>query len=248
MTFSLPASAPARKHNLAHGVVAYLADSIRHHALAAGDKLPTEVEIMRTLLVSRSVVREAISHLQAAGMVETRHGVGTFVRAPTSARQLGLDPATVVTVRDVLAILELRTSLETEAASLAASRRSEAQLQQLRAALDAIRAAARSGGDAVAADTAFHILLAQCSGNPYFHTLLGHLGSHMIPRARIDTIGLANDSPSSFMERVMNEHEDIYNAVARKDGETARAAMRTHLVNSIERLRGAEALQRAPAA
>jgi GntR family transcriptional repressor for pyruvate dehydrogenase complex len=230
------------KHKLAQGVVAYLSDSIRHGALAAGKKLPTEVEIMRILLVSRSVVREAISHLQAAGLVETRHGIGTFVLDPPAVHQLGLDPATVVTARDVLAILELRISLETEAVSLAASRRSDAQLRQLRVALDAFRAAARDGDEAVPADTAFHILVAECSGNLCFHTLLGHLGTNMIPRSRVDSARLANINPASFIQRVVDEHEDIYNAIARKDSDTARAAMRTHLVNSVERLRRAEAL------
>lgn len=230
------------KHKLVQGVVAYLSDSIRHGALAAGDKLPTEVEIMRILLVSRSAVREAISHLKAAGLVETRHGVGTFVLDLPAVHQLGLDPATVVTVRDVLAILELRISLETEAVSLAASRRSNAQLQQLRAALDAFRDAVRDGSEALPADTAFHILVARCSGNRYFHTLLEHLGTNMIPRSRDDSARLANINPASFMQRVFDEHEDIYNAIARKDSETARAAMHTHLINSVERLRCAEAL------
>jgi GntR family transcriptional repressor for pyruvate dehydrogenase complex len=235
-------SAPAKKNNLAQRVVAHLADSIQHGALAAGDKLPTEVEIMRILMVSRSVVREAISHLQAAGLVETRHGIGTFVLDPPSVHQLGLDPRTVVTVRDVLAILELRISLETEAVSLAASRRSDAQLQQLRAALDAFRAAVRDGGETIPSDVCFHLLVAQCSGNRYFHALLGHLGTNMIPRSRIDSARLANHNPAAFMERVVNEHEDIYNAIARKDSETARAAMRIHLVNSLEPLRRTQVL------
>lgn len=91
----LPSAPPKKHRNLAQGVVAYITDSIRDGRLDPGDKLPTESEIMRILGVSRTVVREAISHMQAAGLVETRHGIGTFVLAPP-ARTLGIDPNTVI--------------------------------------------------------------------------------------------------------------------------------------------------------
>lgn len=238
----LPLAPPKKHRNLAQGVVAHLTDSIRGGALEPGDKLPTESEIMRQLGVSRTVVREAISHMQAAGLVETRHGIGTFVLEPSNANTLGLDPNTVITVRDLVAILELRISLETEAAALAASRRSDEQLVQLRAALDSFQASARSGGQTVPSDLQFHLLVAQASGNRYFHDILSHLGLNIIPRSRVNSARLAKDDPAAYMERLINEHEDIYSAIARKDGESARAAMRTHLSNSRERLRRAQEL------
>jgi GntR family transcriptional regulator, transcriptional repressor for pyruvate dehydrogenase complex len=242
-------SAPPRKHrNLAQGVVAYISDSIRDGRLDPGDKLPTESEIMRLLGVSRTVVREAISHMQAAGLVETRHGIGTFVLEPRATNMLGIDPNTVITMRDVLALLELRISLETEAAGLAASRRTDAQLQQLRAALDSFAACVRTDGDTVGSDHQFHLLVAQASANRYFHDILSHLGTNIIPRARVNSAKLAQDDPVVYMERVINEHEDIFSAIARKDSESARAAMRTHLSNSRERLRrAAESMEGASA-
>jgi DNA-binding FadR family transcriptional regulator len=235
-----PAVPPLRRHrNLAQGVVAHLTDSIKGGSLKPGDKLPTESEIMRLLGVSRTVVREAISHLQAAALVETRHGIGTFVLEPPAA-PMGLDPATVVTMRDVLALLELRISLETEAAGLAAGRRSDGQLAQLRAALDSFEACARAGQETVAPDMAFHLLLAQASGNRYFHDILSHLGTNIIPRARLNSARIAQDDPAQYLERVIQEHEAIYLAIARGDADGARGAMRTHLSNSRERLRRAQ--------
>ncbi|MES2757290.1 MAG: FadR/GntR family transcriptional regulator [Pseudomonadota bacterium] len=236
----LPSAPPKKHRNLAQGVVAYIADSIRDGALEPGDKLPTESEIMRILGVSRTVVREAISHMQAANMVETRHGIGTFVLEPPPPNTLGIDPNTVITMRDVLALLELRISLESEAAGLAALRRTDAQLQQLRGALDTFQASARSGGETVPSDLQFHLLVAQASGNRYFHDILSHLGTNIIPRSRLNSAKLAKDDPKVYMERVINEHEDIYNAIARQDPEAARAAIRTHLSNSRERLRRAQ--------
>ena len=68
-----------KPRSLALELVDALGDRIRDGSLAAGDKLPTEAEIMGEFGVSRTVVREAISKLQASGLVQTRHGIGTFV-------------------------------------------------------------------------------------------------------------------------------------------------------------------------
>ncbi|RYE85797.1 MAG: FadR family transcriptional regulator, partial [Oxalobacteraceae bacterium] len=226
-----------KKHrNLAQGVVEDINERIRQALLKPGDKLPTESAIMEQYGVSRTVVREAISHLQASGAVQTRHGIGTFVLArPVGA--LGIDTDSIVTVRDVLAILELRISMETEAAWLAASRRSDAQAAALRDALADMGRALASGTTSVEADVRFHRLVAEATGNRYFVEMLGQLGNTLIPRARLNTPGLAPDRPGDYLERVNREHEDIYNAILRQDPEAARAAMRTHLSNSRERLR-----------
>ena len=234
---------PLRKRstNLAQGVVDVLTQRILLGQLKPGEKLPSESTIVLEHGVSRTVVREAISKLQASGLVETRHGIGTFVlEPPAPSAPMGLDPATVVTMRDVLALLELRISLETEAAGLAAARRSDDQLAQLRAALDSFEACARAGQETVAPDMAFHLLLAQASGNRYFHDILSHLGTNIIPRARLNSARIAQDDPAQYLERVIQEHEAIYGAIARGDAEGARGAMRTHLSNSRERLRRAQ--------
>ena len=115
---------PRKRRSLAQELVTVLSEQIRDGHLKRGDKLPTESAIMDAHGVSRTVVREAISRLQAAGQVETRHGIGTFVLDTPSPSGFRIDPATVVTLRDVLAILELRISLEVESAGLAAQRRS----------------------------------------------------------------------------------------------------------------------------
>lgn len=232
---------PARKkyRNLAQGVVEELSARIRQGEFNPGDKLPPEAAIMEAYGVSRTVVREAISQLQAGGLVQTRHGIGTFVLTPPQTG-LGLATDTVVTVRDVLAILELRISMETEAAWLAASRRSDEQVAQMGEALAEMARAFSTGRTSVEADVRFHQLIAQATGNRYFVDLLGQLGSAIIPRSRVNTPELGMDKPADYLERVQREHEDIYNAIGRRDPEAARAAMRTHLSNSRERLREAQ--------
>ncbi len=227
---------PRKRLTLAQGVVEQITASIKSGALKPGDKMPTESAIMEQHGVSRTVVREAISHLQAAGLVQTRHGIGTFVLERPRSNGLGIDAESIVTVRDVLAILELRISMETETAGLAASRRSEEQVAELAQALDDMRQAMAQGRASVEADRRFHLAIARATGNRYFVDILGQLGQAIIPRSRVDTAHLSQDRPADYLERVHREHEDIFRAIQRQDAEAARAAMRTHLSNSRERL------------
>src|SRR5919205_3232629 len=81
-----------RPRSLAHDVVDALGGRIRDGSLGPGEKLPTEAAIMEEFGVSRTVVREAISRLQAAGLVETRHGVGTFVVGPGEGDAFRIGP------------------------------------------------------------------------------------------------------------------------------------------------------------
>ena len=130
-----------KPRTLALELVDSLGDRIRDGSLALGDKLPTEAAIMAEFSVSRTVVREAISKLQASGLVETRHGIGTFVLGLGQAPGFKITPDQFSTLRDVIAVLELRIGVETEAAALAAQRRTEANLKAMREALDAVAAA-----------------------------------------------------------------------------------------------------------
>jgi GntR family transcriptional regulator, transcriptional repressor for pyruvate dehydrogenase complex len=204
-----------------------------------GDKLPTEPVLMAEQGVSRTVIREAMSRLQAAGFVETRHGVGTFVLPPAPKPASALDFLMVETIRDVLAMLELRISLETEAAGLAAMRRSDEQLEQMRQALGVFEEKISGGESAVDADFNFHLQIALATGNKYFEDFYRHLGTTTIPRARLDTAQFAEDHGLNYLQQTNQEHQYILEAIARKDPESARAGMRMHLSNSRERLRRA---------
>jgi len=231
--------APNRKKlpNRTQNLVAQLTELITSGQAKPGDKFPTESTLMEEYGVSRTVVREAISRLQAAGLAETRHGIGTFVLKSQTAEQFTLDPATINTLEDVIAILELRISLEVEAAALAAERRTEAQLEMLKVALNALLEGQHRSTDDVSADFRFHSIIAEASGNRYFTEILNHLGTAIIPRNRITPPPITEHNRQAYLSRVNNEHEDIFNAIARGDASGARAAMRLHLTNSKERHR-----------
>src|SRR5690606_6838724 len=144
-----PVPVPRRPRNLAQGLVEDVSERIRGGRILPGEKLPTESELMRQFGVSRTVVREALSRLQAAGLVETHHGIGTYALEPSGGADFRVDPADLATVRDVLVLLELRICLESEAAGLAAGRRTDAQLAEMRLALDEFRRSLEADGDTI---------------------------------------------------------------------------------------------------
>jgi DNA-binding FadR family transcriptional regulator len=229
---SVPAAGGKKRGSLSQGLEALLSGHILEGRLRGGDQLPTESALMLEHGVSRTVVREAMSRLQAAGMVETRHGIGTFVRG--SALSLGafIDPATLGIITDSLAIMEFRIGLEVEAAGLAAQRRSPDQLAGLRALLDQLGQPAVSVNDRAALDFQFHLSIAQATGNHYIANTLLNLGMVIIPRSRLDSARLFHDEPLHYEQRMQSEHEQIYQAIFNQDAEYARAAMRLHLQDS----------------
>ncbi|WP_311221456.1 MULTISPECIES: FadR/GntR family transcriptional regulator [unclassified Acidovorax] len=247
---------PTRAVSQPQRVVDGVAQRIHNGTLRPGDRVPTEPELMREFGVSRTVVREAMSRLQASGLVSTRQGVGTFVLEPTHSKPLLTATAPSTRIRQVLAMLELRISLESEAAHLAAQRRSDAHLAGMRAALDAFDTHRRAGASTTEDDFAFHVQIAAATGNEYFEEVLRSLGSATIPRpaqptrasAEPPTATDANPPPAPTFgaplalldhnkEVTQREHEDIYEAIRRQDANAARAAMLMHLIHSRERLR-----------
>lgn len=225
------------RKTLSADLASSLIERIRSRELPPGGKLPTEQDFMQAHKVSRTVVREALSHLQAAGLVETRHGVGTFVRAQAEAPAFRVSPDQLGTLREVIDLLEFRISVETEAAALAAQRRQEDNLMELRRTLDDFNRSLEEGKDAVGADFDFHRAVARATRNHHFVDLIGSLGLGVIPRRRLNSPELMSPDRQVYLRRVNLEHESIYNAIAAQDAEAARAAMRTHLSNSRDRLR-----------
>ncbi len=125
--------------------------------------------------------------------------------------------------------------LPTEAAALAAVRRSDDNLRVMQEALIAFSNAIEGGRDAIAADFQFHHEIARATQNNHFADMMNSLGSQAIPRARLAT-DVSQDPPKlNYLRRVHHEHENILNAIAAQDAESARAAMRTHLSNSRDR-------------
>jgi GntR family transcriptional regulator, transcriptional repressor for pyruvate dehydrogenase complex len=219
---------------LAQRVVDALKDRILSGDLAPGAKLPSEAELLAAYGVSRTVVREAVSRLQAEGLVETFQGRGSFVLAVPEPSTFRLESSAIRTQHDVLAMVDFRIGVESEAAALAAGRITPDSAAAVDAALAQLTEAGHEG--AVEADFAFHRAVAAATGNRFYVDLLDSLGPMMImlPRTRLSEEYSLSDS--AHVERVHREHSQVAAAVLAGDVETARAAMRVHLGNTRRRL------------
>ena len=225
-----------RPRGLVTEIVDALASSIRAGDIKPGDKLPTEAAIMARFDVSRTVVREAISKLQASNLVATRHGIGTFALEQIDPKTFQISPVDFATVNDVISVLELRISLETESAGLAALRRTSANLDVMQQALDSFETSLEDESDAVPSDFQFHLEIAKATGNRHFAELMTYLGKNIIPRTRVNTPARAREDQGTYLKRVHTEHQTILAAIRTQQPDAARAAMRLHLSNSLERL------------
>lgn len=225
---------------MADRAAAVLTEEISSGRWPVGSKLPTEVALVEQLGVSRTVVREAISMLRNAGLVESRQGSGVFVLKPqTAPLDLSVDESFSPGIKaKVLQIVEVRRAVEAEAAGLAAERADEAGLAGIGEALAAIDAAVEAGGDGVDEDLAFHRAIADASGNPVLAETVRYLGEVM--RTGIQVTRANEARREDFVEQVRDEHAAIAAAIRARDPRAASEAARTHLVGADRRLQDAD--------
>lgn len=207
---------------LAEQAADLLLDRIREGEWPLGSKLPGENTLGPQLGVGRSTVREAIRRLAGQGVLATRQGAGVFVASLDIVEDWGA----VLKKADIDSVIEARIAIEVEAAALAAERRSPAELRAIRRAADK-RDTQRTEIDAhVDADIAFHRSIVTASHNP----IIIDLFDSFTPRSRqamIDLLRLRGEFGSDDDQLA---HASILDAIADRDGQTASALARTHLL------------------
>lgn len=227
---------PARRWRLADVLYGQLLKQITHNEIAEGKRLPSEAEIGKMFGASRPIVRQALMRLQMDGIVYSRKGVGTFVRVRPPERLTEFaEPAAVPSY---LRSLEVRVGLETEAARLAATRRSKDQLAAILAAAMTLQKAFEGGEIGQKEDLAFHQAIAQATGNDLFPRLLGDIGDLMRGSMSMG-LGLSKARSEARQQQVLNEHQQIADAIKTQDADGAALFMRYHLTHTRQRLTGA---------
>jgi len=229
---------PVTPHRgLSREIAERIADEITSAKLAPGAKLPTEQEMVAAMGVSRTVVREAVAALRAQGLVVTRQGAGAFVAPDIETRPFRLAFDGLPSIAEVLEVMELRASVEVEAAALAASRGTFTARRRVGRALAAIEAALRRGESAIDEDFAFHRAIAAATGNPQFLHFLEYLGRFVIPRQSIRVGAQRPEGQRAYLDTFQREHVAIHDAIVAGNAAAAREAMRLHLGNSQTRYR-----------
>lgn len=219
---------------LPNEVARIIEEDILAGRLAPGEKLPTEGQFAVQFGISRNAVREAIAQLRSAELVETRHGLGTFVVSHPMRKNVFSIARGEIDPSELRQIFELRAEVESGAAALAAANRSEEDLAAMRRALDLLSAAIARNESGIEHDLAFHERIALASGNRFFREFLEFYASRMS-----DSVAVArgHSARKEGWSRIVHfEHEAIYDAIAAANPEEARATMWVHLRNARKRL------------
>lgn len=222
----------SRSEDVVDGIKQMILDGL----LGPGDRLPAEKELAGTLGVSRGSLREGVRALGTLGILDSRHGDGTYVTTLDPARLL----APVSFVADLQHDAEfhaVRRLLETEAAGLAALHIDDEDVQLARAALDesarALSADPLDHERLAAADVAFHAVIARASGNSVLAALIDGIAGRTSRRRRS-----AHDD--GLEDRTFVEHEAILAAIVARDPDRARLRMATHLLSLEDAITGSD--------
>ena len=210
-----------------------LAADIRTGRLAAGDKLPAQAVLASQFLVSRTVVREAVSRLKSLGLVDSRQGSGVFVNE-LGFSPLNFDARLAASRQAVVQIVEVRRALEAEVAGLAAQRRSQTDILRIRQSITLLDKAVLAGGEGVDEDVQYHRAIAEAARNPFLMGTLDYLRQFLRGATRVTRANEARRE--DFALQVRNEHELIVCAIEAGDAPAARQAAALHMNNAIRRI------------
>ena len=201
--------------------------------LSAGDRLPSETELVNDLGVSRGVVREAVGRLEALGLVTVQHGRGMYVgnRDSLSSCVKLMRTAISIAPKELRQLIEFRLALECQAVRQAAERATPQDIAELSALRDELRWAVKHA-DGIAVDYRFHRKIAEISGNAILQQVMEVVYDYVV-----EAMARATSEPRDA-EQIANLHQPILDAIANHDPEAAEQAMRAHLERHVRRLEG----------
>jgi len=219
---------PLNRPKLYEQVVVRLREHVAASDLDVGDRLPPERELAERLGVSRASVRQAIVVLEVQGLVEVRHGGGTYLRE----RVLDSEPVEelVARRRRLPDVLEAREALETKLAELAAQRRTDDDLAEIDAALAEMRAQVESGDLGADGDRRFHAAITAAAHSTMLAEFMRTIADE-IAESRQESLRQPNRPSKS-----LSQHERIAEAIREGNSRGAVTAMRRHL-RTVSRVR-----------
>ncbi|MFM8593976.1 MAG: FadR/GntR family transcriptional regulator [Chloroflexota bacterium] len=233
---------PIQREPIAVEIARRLVEYLLSGEIEPGTRIPGERQLAEAFGVGRSAMREAIKSLTLIGLVEVRHGDGTYLRRSEDSLlpqviEWGLLLGEPLTAD----LVEARQKIEKIMAGLAAERRTEEELAALRAEImrmDAARDASADIAEFIDADVQFHRRVAEAAHNAALRDVLGSVQSLL--RAWIRRVMIRESRDSTFAE-----HVPIFEAIARGDVRGAEEAMDAHMVSAGKRLASAVAVAQA---
>jgi len=229
----------ASKSKATH-VTEQIVEVIKQGAYETGDKLPSEREIADQMKVSRTSVREALSALQILGIIESRAGTGTYIRkALSNTDTLSIAPVIhfVKKSEDLYGVWEARKELEMVLLKLAIERAKPEHVQELTESLDEMKEAMGEDDHVrfLDANLSFHLAIGRAAANLSLRNALLPL-LEITTQQLLEEIGLGYEWQE--VKACLQEHEDLVEAIRRKDHEKARKAMMRHFQSLVKYSKG----------
>jgi GntR family transcriptional repressor for pyruvate dehydrogenase complex len=226
-----------RGHSLVDTVVEQVQHLIADGHLESGDRLPKEDELVTQLGVSRTVLREALSRLEATGLVTIQRGRGMFVAEPSDVASCArlLRNAMTLTGRDLSQFMEFRRVIEVQAARRAAEHARPEDIAELKAMVLEMNREDQDFIESVRLDFKFHLKIVEISGNELMHSALGVI-QEFIMTAMVKTT--PNPRDFDYSRKV---HLELAEAIGSGDPDVAEKAARGHMQlseNSMEEREG----------
>ena len=211
-------------------IIRQIRNLISSGQLNAGDKLPSERKLSEKLGVSRSYVRVALQKLEFYGILKTLPQSGTVVAGIGITALEGLiSDVLKIENNDFMSLVETRVLLETEAAKLAALRRTDEDLIEIKKALNAYEKIVKKGLPTVEQDLMFHLKIAEASKNPVLKSLMLIITPDIIKSFNKHDVckdGRTYDS--------LDEHKIIFQHIIDQKPELAASSMNLHLQDVLE--------------
>ncbi len=223
-TVSHKAFRAVRKSRVSQEIIEQVRDLVTSGRLRAGDRLPAERDLAQNLQVSRSTVREAIRALESLGLLEVRSGQGTFLAVhPKGPGSVPLTGSLLKAWDDQHKLFEVRRVMEPDLAALAARRATPGHIEQMRAALGEQEGQIQRGRTGIQADTSFHFLLAESTGNEILLQIMQGL---------LETLQKSREASlqkGSRRSQSLRQHQAILAAIESRDPKLAEQRMLEHV-------------------
>lgn len=215
-----------------NGIISKIRDYINLKNLETNDKLPSERMLSEKFEVSRSSVREAIQKLEFYGILKSIPQSGTFVADIGIIAINGMiDDILEIKESDFKALVETRILLELKTVRLAAKRRTDADLQQIKKALNAFIQKVLTGEDAMQEDLLFHLAIAKASGNTTMNNLMLIITPEIL--TNFEKYHVCDKKENDGIA-IIKEHTEIYEAIIAQDTQLAKQKMKEHFKTLYE--------------
>lgn len=227
----IPDLAPAPREETSLVVARNLLNFLLTSDLRRGDRLPSERVLAEAAGVSRPVIREALKALGFLGLLDVRPGDGTFL-ADTQSALLPkvIQWSMLLGEKPTHDVIQARTYIEVAVARVAATQRTDEDIEELRGHLETMLGAGKDRAAFRDGDVAFHLALATASDNVVFTDLLNSM------RALLDDWSSRTLEASEDLEPYYHEHFAVFEAVEAQDPDAASDAMASHMAKALDRL------------